>query len=106
MNSSTTNLTNSTNQREQGDIIFKEECYEIYGCIYAVNRKLGSGFLESVYQEAMEIELSKRKIPFTAKQELQIIYDDILLTKKYIADIVCYKKIIIELKISNTNKVS
>ena len=98
MNSSTMNHTNITNTHERGDIIFKEECFEIYGCIYAVNRKLGPGFLESVYQEAMEIELIRRKIPFIAKQELEILYDGIPLSNKYIADIVCYKKIVIELK--------
>ena len=64
-------------------ILFKEECYQINSCIYAVNKKLGCGFLEAVYQEALEIE---------------ILYDGIPLTKRYIADIVCYDKIIIEIK--------
>ena len=90
--------TNQTNQHEQGNILFKEESYEIYGCIYSVNRKLGSGFLEAVYQEALEIELRRKKIPFVSQQELEILYDGIPLSNKYIADIVCYNKIIIELK--------
>ena len=47
MDNVTTNLKN-----EQSELTFKDECYEIYGCIYAVNKKLGSGFLEAVYQEA------------------------------------------------------
>ena len=38
------NLT--TKHHEQEELLFKDECYEIYGCIYAVNKKLGSGFLE------------------------------------------------------------
>jgi GxxExxY protein len=80
------------------DLLFKEECYEIYGCIYAVNRKLGSGFLEAVYHEAFEIELQRKNIPFVSQQELEILYDGIPLVNKYIADIVCYEKIIIELK--------
>ena len=90
--------TNHTNQHEEVDILFKDECYEIYGCIYEVNRKLGTGFLEAVYQEALEIELRKKSIPFVSQQELEILYDDIPLVNKYIADIVCYNKIIIELK--------
>jgi len=90
--------TNLTNQREQESVLFKEECYEIYGCIYAVNRKLGAGFLEAVYQEALEIELSRKNIPFVSQQELEILYDGVPLTSKYVADIVCYGKIIIELK--------
>ena len=90
--------TNLTNEHEQGNILFKDECFEIYGCIYAVNRKLGAGFLEAVYQEALEIELSRKNIPFVSQQELEILYDGIPLVSKYIADIVCYNKIIIELK--------
>ena len=90
--------TNHTNQHEQEDILFKDECFKIYGCIYAVNKKLGSGFLEAVYQEALEIELGRKNIPFVSQQELEIIYDGTPLANKYIADIICYEKIIIELK--------
>ena len=90
--------TNLTNNHEQSDLLFKDECYEIYGCIYAVNRKLGSGFHEAVYQEALEIELKRKNIPFVSQQELEILYDGFPLVNKYIADIICYEKIIIELK--------
>jgi GxxExxY protein len=95
MNNST---TNHTNHHEKTKVVYKDECYEIYGCIYAVNRKLGTGFLEAVYQEALEIELSRKNIPFVSQQELEIIYDGIPLVNKYVADIICYGKIIIELK--------
>ena len=109
MSFSTTNHTNQTPKaenswsttcdfKEQKDILFKNECYEINNCIYTVNRKLGTGFLETVYQEALEIELRRKNIPFTAQQELEILYDGFPLTNKYIADIICYEKIIIELK--------
>jgi len=80
------------------NLLFKEECYKIYGCIYAVNRKLGSGFLEAIYQEALEIELKRESIPFVSQQELEILYDGIPLTKKFVADIVCYNRIILEIK--------
>jgi len=90
--------TNHTNQHEQEDIFYREESYEINSCIYEVNRKLGIGFLEAVYQEALEIELRRKNIPFVSKQELEILYDGIPLKNKYIADLVCYEKIIIELK--------
>jgi len=90
--------TNHTNQYEQKDIFYKEECFEINNCIYEVNRKLGVGFLEAVYQEALEIELRRKNISFVSKKELKILYDGIPLKNKYIADLVCYEKIIIELK--------
>jgi len=90
--------TNHTNTHEKEDILYGKESYEINGCIYEVNRKLGVGFLEAVYQEALEIELKRKNVPFISRQELEIIYDDIPLKSKYIADLVCYEKIIIELK--------
>ncbi|MCL2042609.1 MAG: GxxExxY protein [Treponema sp.] len=100
------NLT--TNQHEQEDkknLLFKDECYDIYGCIYIVNKKLGAGFLEAVYQEALEIELKRKNIPFVSQQELEILYDGVPLTTKYIADIICYNKIIIEIKaVSKVNE--
>ena len=64
MKNLTTNHTNQDEQEDKADILYKEECYNIYGCIYAVNKKLGAGFLEAVYQEAMEIELKRKNAPF------------------------------------------
>lgn len=63
-----------------------------------VYNTLGCGFLEAVYQEALEIELDKRHIPYEREKELEICYDGIKLGKKYVADFVCYDKIILELK--------
>jgi GxxExxY protein len=90
--------TKHTKQHENIEIFFKNECYEIYGCIYTVYTKLGIGFLEAVYQEALEIELSRKNILFISQRQMEIIYDGIPLKNKYIADLVCYEKIIIELK--------
>jgi len=59
---------------------------------------LGNGFLEAVYQEALEIELKKQQIPFEREKVLSISYKNVKLGKKYIADFVCFDKIIIELK--------
>jgi GxxExxY protein len=100
MKNSTANcvLSYAHEPHEQIDILYKEECYEINGCIYEVNRKLGVGFLEAVYQEALEIELRRKNIPFISQKELEILYNGIPLKNKYIADLVCYEKIIIELK--------
>lgn len=59
---------------------------------------LGHGFLEAVYQEALEIEFERQGIPYEREKELNIIYDGIQLKQTYKADFVCYGKIIVELK--------
>ena len=80
------------------DLIFKEEVYAIMGAAMDVHRELGSGFLESVYQEALELELSLREIPFESQKPIKIIYKTEPLKKVFIADLICYGKIIVELK--------
>jgi GxxExxY protein len=63
-----------------------------------VHRVLGPGFLEAVYQEALEIELQLRDIPFEIQKPLVITYKKYQLQKGYVADVFCYGKIIVELK--------
>jgi GxxExxY protein len=81
-----------------GNLLYKDESYRIQGCIFEVYKKLGTGFLEAVYQEAMEIELKNAKITFESKKILPIMYNGIPLKQYYQADFVCFGKIIIELK--------
>jgi GxxExxY protein len=80
------------------NLIYPEESYKIIGAAMEVHRELGSGFLEAVYHEALIIELEKRGIPFMYKTELDLWYKGIPLKKMYVADFVCYDKIIIEIK--------
>ena len=80
------------------NLIYKEESYQIIGACMEVHKTLGCGFLEPVYQEALSIEFQKQNIPFEKEKILSIIYKDIELEKKYIADFVCFSKIIVELK--------
>ena len=67
-----------------------------------VHRKLGCGFLEAVYQEALEIEFENQHIPFQREVPLAISYDGKILKKQYVADFTCYDKIIVELKALNS----
>ena len=80
------------------DLLYKDEVYAIVGAAMDVYNDLGPGFLENVYQEAMELEVGERGIPAKAPQEIHIKYKEKLLKKFYIADLVCYDKIIVELK--------
>ena len=80
------------------DFLYKDESYKIVGAMMAVHRELGCGFLEAVYQEALEIEFKLRGIPFEREKELCIYYKNNKLTKTYQPDFICYDKIIVELK--------
>ena len=84
---------------ETTQFIYKKETYNIIGAAMEVHKTLGMGFLESVYQEAMEVEMAKRSIPFVSQKRIQIQYKDVLLNQYYIADLFCYDKIIVELGI-------
>jgi GxxExxY protein len=83
------------------EILFKEESFKIIGACMEVHKQLGAGFLEPVYQEALAVELSEWGIPFEKEKELSIKYKGIPLVKKYIADFICYNKIILEIKALN-----
>lgn len=79
-------------------IIYKEESYKVVGAAFKVYNALGHGFLEAVYQEALEIEFQKQGIPYEREKELKIKYDGVELKQTYKADFVCFGKIIVELK--------
>ena len=79
-------------------ILFKEECYQIQGAVFDVYREMGSGFLEAVYQECLERELSRRGIPFTAQPELALRYKGESLRQIYKPDFICFGGVIVELK--------
>ena len=63
-----------------------------------VHAELGAGFLESVYQEALEKQFIKDNVPYKREQKLRIQFDSELLDKYFKSDFVCYDKIIVELK--------
>lgn len=79
-------------------LVYEEESYAIIGAAMDVYYRLGSGFLEPVYQEALALEFGLRQVPFTAQVKLPIRYKDFVLKKKYRADFVCFGRIIVEIK--------
>lgn len=79
-------------------LLLKEEVYAIVGAAMEVQRQLGPGFLEAVYQEAIEIELQARGIPFEPQKLLSVCYKGHRLRREYCADLVCFGQVIVELK--------
>ena len=80
------------------ELLYKEETYKIIGACFEVYKEMGCGFLEAVYQECLEMELTTQGIPFKPQVELGLIYKGQSLRKVYIPDFLCYEKIIVEIK--------
>jgi GxxExxY protein len=72
--------------------------YAIIGAAMEVYRQLGCGFLEAVYQEALELELAARGIPFRPQTELTVHYKGQRLQCTYCADFICFDTIVVEIK--------
>ena len=79
------------------EILFKALSFAIIGAAMEVHKILGPGFLESVYQAALEKELTLRGIPFQHQVELPVYYKGDLIGV-YKADLVIDGKIIVEIK--------
>jgi len=79
-------------------MLYPDEVYAIQGAVFDVYKEMGVGFLESVYQECLELELKIRHIPCVSQAEIRLNYKDTPLKQTYRPDFVCYDKIIVELK--------
>jgi GxxExxY protein len=80
------------------EIIYREESYRIQGACFEVYRDKGPGYVEPVYQECLELELALQGIPFDAQRRLALSYRGVALKQVYVPDLVCFDKIIVELK--------
>lgn len=80
------------------EIVYKEESYRIIGACFEVYKEMGCGFLEAVYQECLEIELTAQGIAFVPQAELALVYKGSPLKQKYYPDFLCLGKIVLEIK--------
>ncbi len=80
------------------ELILKDECYAVMGACFEVYKEKGCGFLESVFQECMELELALQGIPFVAQPELALSYKGKPLKQRYKPDLVCFGSVLVELK--------
>jgi GxxExxY protein len=76
----------------------EKETYDILGACFQVYKEMGCGFLESVYQECLEIELKARNIPFASQPTLELTYRGTPLKQRYIPDFIIHDEIIVEIK--------
>lgn len=70
---------------------------KIIGCSYTVSNKLGCGFLEKVYENAMVIELAKQGLKYEQQKNLTVFYDN-KIVGEYYCDLFVEQEIIVELK--------
>jgi GxxExxY protein len=80
------------------DLLYKDECYRIVGACFEVYKEKGCGYLESVYQECLAIELALQGIPAIAQPQLKLAYKGQDLVAQFVPDFIVFGKIIIELK--------
>ena len=74
------------------------QTYAILGAAIEVQRQLGHGFLEAVYQEALELELSLRGVPARREVSFPVRYKGRVLSCGYRADFVRYDEVLVETK--------
>ncbi len=74
-----------------------EITYSINGAIFEVNRILGPGFLEKVYENALMVELKSRGLRATNQTPMSVLYKE-KVVGDYFADILVEDEVIIELK--------
>ena len=86
------------NELDLNEKILNDQSYAVIGACMAVHRELGSGFLEAIYQEALEVEFGLRDIPFIREKKLSVFYKGEVLEKSYFADFICFDEVILELK--------
>ena len=74
------------------------DTYAIIGAAMEVHNVLGQGFLESVYGEALVVELNARNIPFRRELPLSVTYKGAALPCQFKADFICFDRVLLELK--------
>jgi GxxExxY protein len=79
----------------------EEITYRINGAVFEVNRVLGPGFLEKVYENALLVELKLKGLSARSQVPLAVSYKDSAVGE-YVADIVVENKIILEIKAVET----
>jgi GxxExxY protein len=82
----------------EGELLLKKEVYSVVGAAFEVMKEMGGGFLEHVYQESMELELGLRSVPFEPQAKIVVRYKGVPLKQYYVADLVCYGRLLVELK--------
>ena len=81
------------------ELLFKDECFRLVGLCMKVYAKLGRGFKEIIYKDALEIEFKKESdLVYEREKRFAIVYDGIILQHKFNADFLVFNSIVLEIK--------
>jgi GxxExxY protein len=87
------------NPSEKGEFLHKEITEKIIGAAFEVSNYLGYGYLERVYQRAMQVELAQRGLKAELEYSMQVRYKGALVGE-YFADLYVEERVIVELKVA------
>jgi len=79
------------------DFLYSEESHAIIGCSLEVLNEIGHGLHEKIYENALVVEFGLRGIPFAQQPEYDVNYKTVSVGK-YIPDLICYDKIVVDTK--------
>ena len=80
------------------ELLYRDETFVLRGACFEVYKDKGSGFLESVYQECLGIELQLQNVPYVPQPKLELAYKERKLESVFQPDFLCYGTIVVELK--------
>ena len=83
---------------DQIELLCRSEVYAIVGAAMEVYNHFGAGFSEAICQEVMEMEFDLQGIPYERQKRMNVAYKGRPLTCQYIADLVCFGQVIVEIK--------
>ncbi len=81
------------------EIQHKEITEQIIGAAFEVHNQLGSGFLEKVYKNAMQVELSQRGLKCETEYQIKVKFKGVIVGEYY-ADLMVDETVIVELKVA------
>ena len=80
------------------NFLYKQQGHELIGAAMEVYNEMGAGFLEEVYQECLETELTSRQLPFVSQTPLELYFKGKKMKKRYKPDLFAFDLIVVELK--------
>ncbi len=90
----------NTPSSNSGEFLHKEITQEIIGAAFEVYKHLGYGYLEKVYQRAMQVELLQRKLKAQLEHPIQVLYKGVVVGD-YAADLFVEGCVMVELKVAS-----